>query len=194
MQVHKSKFSLVTGTQMDHDDLIEWMKQRHMVRKPCEALARPHVQRTADDALSHAEGVALCPGDRAVIDILLAMRPHVTNMVRALSSPPYIIAPNQPALLPSAETVRYELALMSAHMPLVLVYRDGNEHLLFRVFRAELPDWVVFRYSDMSRWTQLVHLMDARLVRYMELRDDYARAVNAWPVVGRKRARDDTSE
>ena len=135
MQVHKSKISLVTGTQMDHDDLIGWMKERHMVRKPCEALARPHVQRTADDALSHAEGVALCPRDRAVIDILLAMRPHITNM----SAPPYIIVPNQPALVPSAETVRYELALISVHMPFMLVNRDGNQHLLFRVRRSSKP-------------------------------------------------------
>jgi len=179
-----------------NNDVLEWMKARNMLRKPCEPLLRPANARVADGALHYAEGVALDAGERATLDLLLDMRPHATNMMRAVCPMPHVVSPNQMAVVPSAEMARNELALMSAHLQLMMVHETGNAHILFCVYRAELPDWAAFRYSDLFKWEQLIRIMDARLARYIGLRDDYARAMAEWPVpvVGRKRARAEEDE
>ena len=180
------------------DPAIEFMKKHRMLRYPCEALLPctrldddmkellrvSNKLQIAQGALEHAEGVAMSAMDRAVLEVLVAMRPWVTVMLRQRmkgSAP----APSAATGLCSAEVVQYEVALLHAQMR--QLPDDFRSYTYFRAMGAELPGWLALEDTDLHHWEDLATLMHERLAQYLELRDDYARAASNWHRVGQKR-------
>ena len=143
--------------------------------------------RIAEGALEHAEGVAVCAAERAILEVLVAMRPWVSAMLRSRmkgAAP----APSRAVTLCSPEVVQYEVALLHAHLR--QLPDDYKTFLFFQTMAAELPGWIALEDTSPKPWEQLAALMHERLAQYLELRDDYARAAALWPSSGeRKRKR-----
>ena len=185
----------------EESPVLDWMKARGLVRAPCAAptaqpappmpLGAPKALHTlAGGVLEHAEGVAMCPTDRILIELCVRMLPWIS----------YVVEPSleleEPLVLDSLGAIETELALLHAHLRLVQ-QRQGE----FGALAAAMPWWAEapmtrvkgWSYANIDSlldWRDVVLKMHARLREYAALCRDYDRAAGEWPTaVGGKRRR-----
>jgi len=159
--------------------IMELMKERGLVRLPCAQLCTP--SRIAKGILEHAEGVALCGADCAVLELLVWMRPWMESDIASGRCEP------KPAdEVRCAGTVKMELELLRAQLNLLPWLFD--EPSIRRFFEAmPMPSWVAAPHHHTDAvtmvydWIRVAVEMQARFQAYVELRDDYERAVREWP-------------
>ena len=165
--------------------LFERMQAWRMVRPPCVFLPDLPCYITGG-ALEYGDGYDMLPEDKYVLNVLMAMRPIITNALGGVAA---AIPPPGPIQLKSIEIIRYELALLYAHLDLLT---RSNFHLtqgLFRALDDLLPCAFIFRDSDIYHWKEIIRLMHDILQAHISLRDHHPRAVQRWSQLAEKRPR-----
>ena len=117
----------------------------------------------------------MCESERAVMELLVWMRPWLASMVTHGRREPQAAEPVR-----CAGALRMELEQLRAHLNLApFVLDEGAIRAFFMAMGLPVPhgDAVTTVYA----WVRVAVEMQARLEAYVALRDDYERALHAWP-------------
>ena len=146
--------------------MLAFMQSKGLVR---EAPVRAPEPRIAAGLLEYAEGVAMCDADCAVLELLVWMRPWMGALVTHGRCTPL-----EAEKARCVGAVKTELEMLRAHLN--LLWELWDEAYICRFFaEMPMPAWVA------RAWVAVAMEAQARFEAHVALRDDYARALRAWP-------------
>ena len=111
----------------------------------------------------------------AVLELLVWMRPWLGAI--AASARPDVAEPQAAEPVRCDGALRMELELVRAHLNLLPDLFDDDEGFLAAL---PMPAWVA-RTGGVYAWVAVAMEAQARFEAHAALRDDYARALRAWP-------------
>ena len=139
----------------------------------------------ADSALQYGLECDMLPNDKYILNVLMAMRPHIT---KALGNVADVIAPPVPIVLTSAEMIEYELVLLSAHLELLIRLKYQKAITVFDLLTDTLKCGIIFRGDQIRYWKVIIESMHKVLQAHISLHNEYLEAAQRFEAAQRLEA------